>query len=353
MKTVTAAEAIMVDVSTDRPSTMKPSPPPSPSQSSEPAIVPGSKRVRGIGEGKQWESIAKAIQADGLLVAMDIATPGFVLKNLSLCRNYAAFVAAKRIYGCPPPVVLWFFGTTGTGKSATAYELGYHLMAKSEPYVLVPQKEIKWFQGYAQERVCILDELRPSMIEMPFLLRLLDRYPLQLEVKGGSTHFSSSVVIITTDRDPRSFYDAQGCIDQLLRRLSLVVHFGEHRVTKLTTSLAPSCKTSWEVPSSWTSLDSVGCAVSGKAPVFVLPASTDFMDDWLAQEGLDLVTNFDPDLFLEDNFDDPFHDPPRLGRSLISVLGKTTRSKTLDREFEYRCLKFDEDECAREDVNKL
>ena len=53
----------------------------------------------------------------------------------------------------------------------------------------------KWWDNYAQEDVVIIDE---SYGWLPYceMLRLLDRYPCQVETKGGSVNFAPTEKII-------------------------------------------------------------------------------------------------------------------------------------------------------------
>lgn len=73
----------------------------------------------------------------------------------------------------------------------------------------------------------VFDDFRPQHLEFPFLLRLLDRYPLRVEVKGGTTTWSPRTIIITTPQDPTLTYFAHTREDlaQLTRRISRVHEF--------------------------------------------------------------------------------------------------------------------------------
>lgn len=73
-------------------------------------------------------------------------------------------------------------------------------------------------------------------------------------------------------------------VDQLTRRMELVVHFGLPQETVLTTSMEPSLKTSKEVKCSWTSGTAPGFVAAAAPlmgqPVFAPPVFFDLNPDW-------------------------------------------------------------------------
>jgi len=44
------------------------------------------------------------------------------------------------------------------------------------------------WEGYTQQRVVLIDEFHEGMISYRKLLRVLDRYPIRMNVKGSSVH---------------------------------------------------------------------------------------------------------------------------------------------------------------------
>lgn len=113
------------------------------------------------------------------------------------------------------PTVIWFYGPSGCGKSRTALDIG------GEDQYWKPHG--KWWCGYHQQSTVVLDELRPE--EMPFhqLLRILDRYPLSVEPKGGNVQLNSPLIIITAPYEPKRVYFEVNSEDiyQLERRITL------------------------------------------------------------------------------------------------------------------------------------
>lgn len=118
--------------------------------------------------------------------------------------------------------VHWYYGDTGTGKSKLAYETA---VATGSYYYKDPTN--KWWDGYFQQDVVIIDDYRRDFCTFAHLLRLFDRYPLSVEFKGGTIQFASKVIIVTTPKSPKETWEGRSCEDlaQLTRRISTVRFF--------------------------------------------------------------------------------------------------------------------------------
>lgn len=115
--------------------------------------------------------------------------------------------------------VLWFYGPTGTGKSRVADAIA--------PDAYWKPGGTKWWCGYQPPQPVIIDDYRRDLCTFHELLRLLDRYPMSVEFKGGSVQFNSSLVIITTPKDPRGTWEGRTEEDlaQLFRRIECVCEY--------------------------------------------------------------------------------------------------------------------------------
>jgi len=87
-------------------------------------------------------------------------------------------------------------GPTGTGKSKWAQDNYPNAFWKPRS---------NWWDGYCGQDAVVLDEFY-GWIPYDQLLRLTDRYPLNVEIKGGSINFNSKYIIITTNKNPMSWY---------------------------------------------------------------------------------------------------------------------------------------------------
>lgn len=121
------------------------------------------------------------------------------------------------------PTVFWLHGETGTGKTRSAVELGELL----EGSYWISAGSLRWFDGYDGQRVAILDDFRCDSCEFNFLLRLLDRYLLRVEYKGGFTDWRPEIIIVTSCSSPSYTYSVKpnDDIQQLLRRIDHIVEY--------------------------------------------------------------------------------------------------------------------------------
>lgn len=120
---------------------------------------------------------------------------------------------------CEPTEALVIWGPPGTGKSRFAYEVfpGAYWKAKG-----------KWWGGYRGQEVVIVDEFY-GWIKYDELCRLLDRYPLQVERKGGHINYKPKLMVFTSNKPWEEWYNLatkpyQG--DALRRRISFQYYFG-------------------------------------------------------------------------------------------------------------------------------
>lgn len=136
-------------------------------------------------------------------------------------------------------LVEWYYGQTGTGKTKEAWARAADWLGLEDDSealvsnVWVSNESSKWFDGYHGQRVAILDDIRSSTWEFSTLLRLLDRYPLQLPIKGGYVKWIPELIIITAPCEPRELYsnhetkEPYDGIEQLERRIDRCREFTE------------------------------------------------------------------------------------------------------------------------------
>jgi hypothetical protein len=112
---------------------------------------------------------------------------------------------------------LW--GPTGSGKSRFCYE------SCPEGYWKAP--EHSWWDGYEGQEDVIVDDYRRDFCKFSSLLRLFDRYPYQLNVKGSTVHFRAKRIFISTPFDVRRTWEGRSDEDlqQLLRRVEHQIQF--------------------------------------------------------------------------------------------------------------------------------
>lgn len=126
-----------------------------------------------------------------------------------------------------PPLVLWFWGRTGTGKTQTAWELCKDHPGHSDTFPWISSGSLRWFAGYDGQPCAIFDDLRTNHTDFAMLLRLLDRYPMSVEFKGGNTDWAPDVIVVTAPMDPRTMWNLRTDeqLGQLERRITRVLEF--------------------------------------------------------------------------------------------------------------------------------
>lgn len=132
-----------------------------------------------------------------------------------------------------PLSVFWFWGPTGSGKTRRAFDMaearGLEPFIKSGSY--------KWFDGYEGHKFVIFDDFRDAQCEFGWLLRLLDIYPLRIEIKGGTRQWKADTIIVTCPMPPEECYrtmqstDRFDKIGQLIRRITKVEHITAYEPT--------------------------------------------------------------------------------------------------------------------------
>lgn len=135
------------------------------------------------------------------------------------------------------PFVFWFHGGTGTGKTRVAFECGVSV-GGDDSNIWISSGGLRWFDGYDGQAVAIFDDFRAKHVSsFAFLLRLLDRYPVEVEFKGGFVRWTPQYIFITCPYEPDECFSTRKQhvpedLAQLGRRITNVFHF-DHPLTEV------------------------------------------------------------------------------------------------------------------------
>lgn len=144
----------------------------------------------------------------------------------SFLRYSRSINHARLLYSTPRNwvvnvVVYW--GQTGTGKTRSVFD---HVDSLENLYV---HPGGPWFDGYDGNEVALFDDFTGSCFKIGYLLKLLDRYPMRVPVKGGFVNWAPKEIFITSNMDPNDWYP--GALNEhrlaLRRRISECKHFGK------------------------------------------------------------------------------------------------------------------------------
>lgn len=97
-----------------------------------------------------------------------------------------------------------FYGPSGTGKSMAAAETAEANFGEDVYYLDISGDNV-WWDGYTGQKCVIIEEFYGQM-KIGYLLKLLDRYPLQVQTKGSYVPFLAEVVFITSNEHPTMWY---------------------------------------------------------------------------------------------------------------------------------------------------
>lgn len=89
-----------------------------------------------------------------------------------------------------PPKVFWVYGSTGIGKTSLVYRCFDDICSVSDG---------NWpGTGYKQNECLLFDDFRDGTIRFEQLLKIADRYPYDLQFKGGFVPLNSPYIVFTS-----------------------------------------------------------------------------------------------------------------------------------------------------------
>lgn len=124
-----------------------------------------------------------------------------------------------------PPEVHVYHGPTGTGKTRRVHHAAGNALYTVD---VADRGKQPWFDGYNGQECVLLDDYNGEY-NVNFLKRLLDRYPMTVQVKGGYTHWRPKKIYITSNTAPDSWYAGSVAVDQaaIMRRITTITHVTE------------------------------------------------------------------------------------------------------------------------------
>lgn len=176
------------------------------------------------GARKDLYAIGEAIINGATMLDVAVGNPD---KFIQYGRGFKALrdlVMGKRTWKTE---VIWLCGPTGTGKSQTAWNMAPNAYEKMGGNT--------WWDGYDGQEDVIIDDYRCDMCPFYYLLKLFDRYPMRVEIKGGTVQMLAKRIIVTAPFEPEVMwaFRANEDIKQLTRRVDRVLTFGENSGTEV------------------------------------------------------------------------------------------------------------------------
>jgi len=167
------------------------------------------------GKRSDLDKVAELIKEDCSLE--DIAkteTKTFIRYYNNIVRTHELLNPKYRNF---KPKVTWIYGPTGVGKTR-------YVVSKFElKDIWISGRNLKWWEGYRQQRVTLIDDFRSDFCTFHELLRILDSIPFFVEFKCGSTQLNSEYIFITCPYHPNDVYKTIEDKGQLIRRIDEII----------------------------------------------------------------------------------------------------------------------------------
>jgi hypothetical protein len=155
------------------------------------------------GERNDISSLVSRIRDDPSVRLRTLVEEGFdrqvflYPKKISALRNL--YVEPRSEF----PRITWLYGPTGSGKSHYAREQAGPNAYWHDFY---GDSGRPWWDGYACQDTVVFDEVNSGSFKLSYWLRLLDKYPFGVEVKGASVPFVARDIWITSNYAPSQLF---------------------------------------------------------------------------------------------------------------------------------------------------
>lgn len=165
-----------------------------------PWFWPSKSFFESAGSGRRSDLITVCEQVrDGSIKTMYDLANAYPDQVVKYARGYRTLFDLRRDGNRDAPLVIVLNGEPGTGKSKWAAD-----NTKGRDVYWKPPG--KWWDGYRGQEIVVMDEFDSKDLSYRSLLRVLDRYPLRVEFKGGYCDFTSQTIIITSSIHYKTWY---------------------------------------------------------------------------------------------------------------------------------------------------
>lgn len=189
---------------------------------------PWSRGERPTGQGSRSDiegAIAMIRSGKRMADILEAHPVAFVKFHRGLQMAATLLTAPRNPERAPEIHIYW--GESGTGKTrkAVSENVGAYLLTKPNG------NNTLWFDGYTGEDTVILDEFY-GWVQYDLLLRMLDRYPLRVQTKGGTVEFCAWRFFITSNKPWDEWYPNITNLDALRRRIAEFGHVTRFRAMR-------------------------------------------------------------------------------------------------------------------------
>jgi len=170
------------------------------------------------GQSVSLTEVAASLSSGSSLRDVAVSHPVDMIRHASGISKFQILVAKPRPDDLET-LCFVFYGAGGTGKSTFARLLASYLGPRTYKLPSAKGSGLYW-DGYSQGDVVLIDEFKGNRMQPTEFNQLVDRGPHQVPVHGGTTEFNSRYIIITTNVDPRKWWEIE-YMRSLRRRIIL------------------------------------------------------------------------------------------------------------------------------------
>jgi len=177
-------------------------------------FIKGKKAQQG--ERTDLNNAAKKIR-EGTPIEQIIEENGNLIRYIKHFKEYKTMIEKPRdreeeVY------VEVIIGEPGSGKTRSVYEKETDLFVMPEQ-----QNNSMWFDGYQGQEAVIFDDFYGG-IKYSTMLRLLDRYPLKVPIKGGFVQWKPKRIYITSNEPMEKWYKIrdQRALKRRINKFSII-----------------------------------------------------------------------------------------------------------------------------------
>ncbi|AXH76837.1 MAG: helicase [Cressdnaviricota sp.] len=164
----------------------------------------GERAINGRGNNGQREILYNAYKKGGPAAAEDACPIGWAFTGHALTKNVVREAPFR-----PTIKAEWLWGPSGSGKTRRAWApWAEHGSSTTAPYAKI--STVKWWNGYRGQETVIIDDLTKGGLGIHHLLTWCDRYPTQVETKGGMEPLYATHFIVTSNYTPEEVYPDAG-----------------------------------------------------------------------------------------------------------------------------------------------
>lgn len=166
--------------------------------------------IRESQQGKRFDlkHTCEEITSGKQLIDVALDNPTEFIRYSRGMQQLATFVQLRNLPTFRDIQCRVVYGPTRCGKSSLAYYLDGNRSKPIDPltvYKLDCIGQTIWFDGYVNQKNLLVDDFY-GQIPITYMLKMLDHWPFQVQIKGGTVYAAWTQVLITSNCHPREWY---------------------------------------------------------------------------------------------------------------------------------------------------